>query len=414
MGASDGEILRGLFDAAIQAAQPLGKFDGRLPERPKGRTIVLGAGKASANMARAFEQAWGACEGVVVTRYGHAAPTRFIEVIEASHPVPDAAGLEAADRILALAQSAGADDLVICLMSGGASALLTRPSEGVSFQAKQTLNRTLLACGAPIQAMNMVRRSLSSIKGGRLAAAAAPARLVTYLISDVPGDDPAVIGSGPTIPQPTDLHEVRAILDRYGVVIDPALDAAMRDNLSGATQGGGVVHMLATPMLALEAAARQSLALGITPVILGDAIEGEAREVGTVMAGIARSVVMHEVPAKPPCVLLSGGETTVTLKGKGRGGRNAEFLLSLVIGLDGAPGRVAALAGDTDGIDGVEDNAGAWFDATAYAGAAKRGLDPKRYLADNDSYSFFNQLGLLVHTKPTLTNVNDFRAILIR
>lgn len=409
-----GELLRALVGAAIEAAQPHGKFEGRLPVRPRGRTIVLGAGKAAANMARAFEDAWGPCEGLVVTRYGHGAQTRFIDVVEASHPVPDAAGLDAANRIFALADAAGPDDLVVCLMSGGASALLTLPAPGIAFETKQAVNRALLKCGAPIQAMNAVRRAMSAIKGGRLAAAAAPARLVTYLISDVPGDDPATIGSGPTIPQRTSFSDVHSILVRFGVSIAPEAEAAMRANLSVPMAGAGDIHMLATPMMSLEAAARCALHHGITPVILGDAIEGEAREVGTVMAGIARSVAMHAVPARAPCVLLSGGETTVTLKGGGRGGRNAEFLLSLLIGLENPASDVSALACDTDGIDGVEDNAGAWFDLTAFEQAATLNLDPKRFLAENDSYSFFNALGRLVRTGPTLTNVNDFRAILIR
>lgn len=406
-------LLRAMFDAAIETAQPLGKFTGRLPERPRGRTIVVGAGKAAANMARAFERAWGPCEGAVVTRYGHGAATEFIDVVEASHPVPDAAGFAAAQKILALAQSAGPDDLVVCVMSGGASALLSLPAPGVTFETKQAINRTLLNCGAPIQAMNAVRRALSAIKGGRLAAAAAPARLVTYLVSDVPGDDPAVIGSGPTIPQTSSLADVRAIFDRYGITMDAALDAAMEANTASLVAQGGDVHMLATPMLALEAAAAVALAHGVTPVILGDAVEGEAREAGIVMAGIARSVVRHGVPAQRPCVLLSGGETTVTLKGEGRGGRNAEFLLALMIALDGVP-NVAALACDTDGIDGVEDNAGAWFDPAAFAQAQTLGLDARRFLLDNDSYAYFGALDRLVHTGPTLTNVNDFRAILIR
>lgn len=413
MTMSDGEILRSLLDTAIEAAQPEGKFDGRLPERPKGRTIVIGAGKASANMATAFEAAWGPCEGLVVTRYGHRTPTRFIEVVEAAHPVPDEAGLRAADRILALARSAAPDDLVVCMMSGGASALLTRPAEGIRFETKQAINRALLKSGAPIKAMNSVRKALSAIKGGRLAAAVAPARLVTYLISDVPGDDPATIGSGPTIAERGAIDEVLAILNHYRVELGPDVVAAMRANPDGSAAPQGEVHMLATPMMALDAAARRALELDITPVILGDAIEGEAREVGTVLAGIARSVATHNVPATPPCVLLSGGETTVTLRGAGRGGRNTEFLLSLLSSVGDLPG-VAAIACDTDGIDGVEDNAGAWIDSGTLGLAAERRLDPKAFLNNNDSYSFFGSLGRLVVTGPTFTNVNDFRAVLIR
>ena len=409
----DLDILRSLFDTAIAAAQPTGKFDGRLPERPQGRTIVVGAGKAASSMAGAFEAAWGPCEGLVVTRYGHGTPTRFIEVVEAAHPVPDAAGRAAADRILALAHAAGPDDLVVCLMSGGASALLTRPAPGISLEAKQAITRDLLRSGAPIGAMNTIRKAVSSIKGGRLAAAAAPARLVTYLISDVPGDDPALIGSGPTIPEATGVEAVLRLLRRYRIAVAPELIDAMRANVLAQAPAAGAVHMLATPKMALDAAAAQALALGITPVILGDAIEGEAREVGTVMAGIARSVVTHGVPVRAPCVLLSGGETTVTLVGAGRGGRNAEFLLSLLVGTAGLPG-IAAIAGDTDGIDGIEDNAGAWFGPGSGRDADDLGLDLKGRLADNDSHSVFAALGTLVHTGPTFTNVNDFRAVLIR
>ena len=412
MGA-DHEILRSLLDAAIAAAEPAGKFDGRLPARPKGRTIVVGAGKAASSMAGAFEAAWGPCEGLVVTRYGHRTPTRFIEVVEAAHPVPDEAGRAAADRILALAEAAGPDDLVVCLMSGGASALLTRPAPGISLAAKQAITRDLLRSGAPIGAMNMIRKSLSSIKGGRLAAAAAPARLVTYLISDVPGDDPALIGSGPTMPDLSDFEDVLRLLRHYRIAVAPELIEAMRANALAQPPLAGETYMLATPKMSLDAAARQALALGITPMILGDAIEGEAREVGTVMAGIARSIVTHGVPARAPCVLLSGGETTVTLVGTGRGGRNTEFLLSLLVGTAGLPG-IAAIACDTDGIDGVEDNAGAWIGPGSRAAADELSLDLKARLADNDSHAVFAALGTLVHTGPTFTNVNDFRAVLIR
>lgn len=410
---TDAAVLRALLDAAIAAAQPAGKFDGRLPDRPKGRTIVIGAGKASSAMAGAFEAAYGPCEGLVVTRYGHRTPTRHIEIVEAAHPVPDAAGLAAAGRILALARSAGPDDLVVCLMSGGASALLTLPAAGISFEAKQAINRALLASGAPIHVMNSVRKTLSAIKGGRLAAAVAPARLVTYLISDVPGDDPAVIGSGPTIPEVTDLAAVMGLVGHYGVTFSDDVLAAVRANAITTAPPGGDVEMLATPKMALDAAARRALDFGLTPMILGDAIEGEAREVGTVMAEIARSAASHGLPARAPCVLLSGGETTVTLRGRGRGGRNTEFLLGLLIGVGGISG-LSAIACDTDGIDGVEDNAGAWLDAAAMSAAAARDLDPKAFLADNDSYSFFSALDRLVHTGPTFTNVNDFRAIVLR
>lgn len=413
----DALILRALFDAALEAALPDGKFDERLPSKPKGRTIVLGAGKASARMAAVFEEVWakagGTCEGLVVTRYGHAVPTRSVEIVEAAHPVPDAAGLNAAKRILALAHEAGPDDLVVCLISGGASALLSLPAEGITFADKQDLNRALLKSGAPIGEMNLVRKSLSAIKGGRLAAAVGPAQLVTYLISDVPGDDPSSIGSGPTIPERVDPEAALSILSKYSIDVPLHVVGAIRANAVESSVEGGVVHMLATPKMALDAAARRARELGLKPLILGDAIEGEAREVGRAMAGIARSVRMYGEPAAVPCVLLSGGETTVTVRGAGRGGRNAEFLLSLALSLRGEAG-IAAIACDTDGIDGSEDNAGAWFDQAMFASAQEKGVDLASHLAGNDAYSAFAQLDRLVVTGPTLTNVNDFRAILIR
>jgi hydroxypyruvate reductase len=414
---NDAEILRALFDAALNAALPEGKFNGRLPPKPQGRTIVLGAGKASARMAAAFEEAWtrasGTCEGLVVTRYGHAVPTRSVEIIEAAHPVPDEAGQQAAKRILALAQEAGPDDLVVCLMSGGASALLSLPAEGVTLADKQALNRALLKSGAPIGEMNLVRKSLSAIKGGRLAAAVGPAQLVTYLISDVPGDDPSSIGSGPTIPERVDPDVALSILRKYGIDVPAHVVEAIKANTIDGPVAGGAVHMLATPKMALDAAAAKAREFGLTPLILGDALEGEAREVGRVMAGIARSALMHGEPAKAPCVLLSGGETTVTVRGQGRGGRNAEFLLSLALELKGEA-TVSAIACDTDGIDGSEDNAGAWFDPTLHERARNKGVDLVAYLAGNNAYTAFAELDRLVVTGPTLTNVNDFRGILIR
>ncbi|KFG67576.1 glycerate kinase [Microvirga sp. BSC39] len=414
---NDAEILRALFDAALNAALPEGKFDGWLPPKPQGRTIVLGAGKASARMARAFEEAWtragGTCEGLVVTRYGHAAPTRFVEIVEASHPVPDEAGLNAARRILALAQQTGPDDLVICLMSGGASALLSLPAEGVTLADKQNLNRALLKSGAPIGEMNLVRKSLSAIKGGRLAAAAGKAQLVTYLISDVPGDDPSSIGSGPTIPERVDPNLALAVLRKYGIEIPDHVLQAIKANVVDGTPAGGALHMLATPKMALDAAAARAREFGLEPLILGDAIEGEAREVGRVMAGIAQSARRHGDPVRAPGVLLSGGETTVTVRGQGRGGRNAEFLLSLALELKGEA-TISAIACDTDGIDGSEDNAGAWFDPMLHECARDKGIDLAAYLASNDAYTAFAKLDKLVVTGPTLTNVNDFRGILIR
>lgn len=414
---TDAEILHALFKTALDAALPDGKFDDRLPPRPKGRTIVLGAGKASARMAAAFEQAWsragGTCEGLVVTRYGHAVPTRSIEIAEAAHPVPDEAGLRAAGRILDLARQAGPDDLVVCLISGGASALLSLPAAGVTLADKQALNRALLKSGAPIGEMNVVRKSLSAIKGGRLAAGAGEAQLVTYLISDVPGDDPASIGSGPTIPERGDPETALSILQKYAIEVPTHVMKAIMANAVERPVAGGIVHMLATPKMALDAAAAKAREIGINPLLLGDAIEGEAREVGRVMAGIARSVASYDEPVATPCVLLSGGETTVTVRGRGRGGRNAEFLLALALSLKGED-RISAIACDTDGIDGSEDNAGAWFDATLHGEAQREGLDLASYLANNDAYSAFAQLGRLVVTGPTMTNVNDFRCILVR
>jgi glycerate 2-kinase len=414
---NDHEILRTLFESALSAALPDGKFDGCLPPKPKGRTIVLGAGKASARMAAAFEEAWtregGACEGLVVTRYGHAVPTRRIQIVEAAHPVPDEAGLEAARRILALAHEAGPDDLVVCLMSGGASALLSLPAKGVTLVDKQALNRALLKSGAPIGEMNLVRKSLSAIKGGRLAAAVGDAQLVTYLISDVPGDDPASIGSGPTIPERIDPDAALGILRRYGIDVPEAILQVIRSNSVAEPVNGGAVHMLATPKMALDSAAAKARELGFNALVLGDALEGEAREVGRVMAGIAHSAMMHGEPAQAPCVLLSGGETTVTVRGGGRGGRNAEFLLSLALSLKGQS-RISAIACDTDGIDGSEDNAGAWFDGTLFESARAKGIDLAAHLEANDAYTAFAQLDRLVVTGPTLTNVNDFRCILVR
>jgi glycerate 2-kinase len=412
-------FLCGLLDAAIAAANPDAIIAPHLPPPPRGRTIVLGAGKAAAAMARAVERHMsGPIEGLVVTRYGHAVPCARVEVVEAAHPVPDTAGRAAARRILEYAESAGADDLVLCLISGGASALLALPADGLALEDKQAVNRALLASGADIAQMNAVRKHLSAIKGGRLAAAAHPAKVVSLLISDVPGDDPAVIGSGPTVPDPSTFADAQAILRQYG--IEPP--AAVLEHLRAAKDetpkpgdarlAGAKTIIVARPQASLEAAAARAQDAGITPVILGDALEGEAREVGKVLAGIALQVRRHGQPAPSPCVLLSGGETTVTVRGGGRGGRNAEFLLALAIHLNGAPG-ISALAADTDGIDGSEDNAGAIALPDTLARAREKGLDAKDMLADNDAYGFFADLGDLVITGPTLTNVNDFRALLI-
>jgi glycerate 2-kinase len=412
-------LLCELLEAALEAARPAQSILPHLPPPPPGRTIVLGAGKAAAAMAQAVERHMaGRLEGLVVTRYGHSTPCAGIEVVEAAHPVPDAAGQDAARRILELAAGAGPDDLVICLISGGASALLALPAPGLRLEDKQAVNRALLASGADIGQMNVVRKHLSAIKGGRLAAAAHPARVVSLLISDVPGDDPAVIGSGPTVPDPSTFKDAEAILARYRIeapakVVEHLRAAADETPKPGDSRLEGIETVLiARPQASLEAAAAVARQHRLEPVILGDAIEGEAREVAKVMAAIALQVRRHRQPAAPPCVLLSGGETTVTVRGCGRGGRNAEFLLALAVQLNGAAG-ISALAADTDGIDGSEDNAGAMITPDTLARAEALGLDAKARLADNDGYGFFSALDDLVVTGPTLTNVNDFRAILV-
>jgi glycerate 2-kinase len=412
--------LRALFDAAVAAADPRRVLAAHLPDRPRGRCIVVGGGKSAAVMAAALEDAWPdvALEGTVVTRYGHAVPIRRIEVIEASHPVPDANSERGALRLLERVRGLQPDDLVVALMSGGASALLAAPASGLTLADKQAVNRALLACGANISEMNCVRKHLSAIKGGRLAAAAAPARVVTLAISDVPGDDPAVIGSGPTVPDPTTFAEARALLARYGIDPSPAVAARLQQEDDETPKPETLPHadfrLIAAPMMALRQAAETARGLGLTSIILGDALEGEAREIGTVMAGIARSVRAHGEPAAAPAVLLSGGETTVTMghDPAGTGGRNTEFLLGLAVALDGAPG-IWAVAGDTDGIDGMDDIAGALLFPNTLARVRAKGLDPRHMLAGHDSHSLFGAAGDLIRTGPTLTNVNDFRAILI-
>jgi glycerate 2-kinase len=417
-------FLRGLLGAALDAADPAKTLPGFLPPAPKGRTIVIGAGKAAAKMARAVEDHWpGALTGLVVTRYGHAVPCQRIEVVEASHPVPDAAGEDAARRILGMVQGLTRDDLVICLMSGGASALLALPAPGLSLADKQAVTRDLLRCGATIAEINCVRKHLSAIKGGRLAAAAHPARVATFAISDVPGDDPAVIGSGPTVADPSTFAEARGILAKYRLTPSPKVmnRLAASDDESpkpgDPRQAGASYQLIATPLAALEAAAKRAREHGVAPLILGDAIEGEAREVARIQAALARRAAAGRLatggqPLPLPAVLLSGGETTVTVKGKGRGGRNAEFLLALALALDGQKG-VFALAADTDGIDGTESNAGALIGPDTIARAKAKGLDLAANLADNDAWSAFDALGDLLVTGPTFTNVNDFRAILV-
>ncbi len=413
------QVLRKMLDAAIDAATPSRLIKSHLPPTPDGRTIVLGAGKASAAMAREVDAYMsGKVEGLVVTRYGHAVKCDHIEVVEASHPVPDEAGRAAAERMLKLAESAGAEDLVLCLISGGASALLALPASGLSLDDKQAINRALLDSGADITQMNTVRKHLSAIKGGRLAAAAHPAKVITLLISDVPGDDPAVIGSGPTVPDPSTFADASEIVARFNItqpkkVIDHLAKSEDETPKPGDPRLADIeTRLIATPQASLEAAVAIALDNGIRPIVLGSSIEGEARDVAKVMAGIAQQVRNHAQPAMPPCVLLSGGETTVTVRGKGRGGRNAEFLLSLAVQLAGAD-NIYALAADTDGIDGSEDNAGAIVTPDTLERAVALGLNAKSFLNDNDGYSFFDKLEDLVRTGPTLTNVNDFRAILV-
>ena len=410
-------LLRALFDAAVAAADPAAIVPAHLPARPRGRTIVVGAGKASAAMARAFERAWdGPLSGLVVTRYGHAVACERIEIVEASHPVPDAQGEQAARRILQSVQGLTADDLVVALISGGGSALLTAPAPGLTLADKQAVNRALLACGASIDEMNCVRKHLSAIKGGRLAAAAYPARVETLLISDVPGDDAAVIASGPTLPDPTTFAEAREILARYGVE-PPAAVRAYLERAGEETPKPGDprlarshAQIIATPQMSLRAAAAVAREAGFAPLILSDSIEGEARETARVLAAIAAQVRRYGEPVPAPCVLLSGGETTVTLRGNGRGGRNVEFLLALALALRGQAG-AWAIAADTDGVDGAEEIAGALIAPNTLARAAAAGLSAADYLARNDAHSFFEALGDQVVTGPTLTNVNDFRAI---
>ncbi len=412
-------LLREMFEAAIAAAQPALCVPPYLPEPPKGRLLVIGAGKASAAMAQAVEAHWpGELSGLVVTRYGYAVPCQRIEIVEAAHPVPDAAGLAAARRLLERVRGLGPDDVVLCLISGGGSALLPLPAEGLTLADKQAINRALLHSGATIAEMNCVRRHLSAIKGGRLAAACHPARVITLLISDVPGDDPMDIASGPTVPDPTTCADALAILDRYRIDPPPAARALLESGKGETVKPGDPrlasieTHLIATPQMALEAAAAVAAKAGITAHILGDSLEGEARDVGTVMAGIARQAASRGQPFSPPCVLLSGGETTVTVRGRGRGGRNVEFLLAFGIALNGQPG-IHALAGDTDGVDGQEDIAGAYLAPDTLARAWSQGIKPRDRLADNDGHGFFEALGDSVITGPTLTNVNDFRAILV-
>ncbi|MDH7798545.1 MULTISPECIES: glycerate kinase [unclassified Beijerinckia] len=408
-------LLETMFRAAIAAADPALAIPRHLPSAPRGRTIVIGAGKAAASMAKAVEDHWpGPLEGLVVTRYGHGAPCQRIEVVEAAHPVPDAAGRAAAGRILDKVQGLSPDDLVLCLISGGGSALLSLPIDGLTFEAKQAINSALLKSGAPIGEMNIVRKHLSAIKGGRLAAAAWPAQVVSLIISDVPGDDPAVVASGPTIADPSTSAQALEILQRYGIAVPEAVAQRLARGEDETPKPGDPrlarvqTHVIATAQLSLDAAAEIARQAGLKPVILGDAIEGEARDVGREHAALA----LHVTQEARPCALLSGGETTVTVRGTGRGGRNAEYLLALALALKGRAG-IHALAGDTDGIDGVEASAGALVAPDTLQRAAALGLNAQAMLDNNDAWTFFSTLDDLVVTGPTLTNVNDFRCTII-
>ena len=418
------EILRALFDAAVAAADPFEAIARRIPAPVAGRTVVVGAGKASAAMARGFETAWsGRLEGLVVTRYGHRVPCDQVEIVEAAHPVPDAAGQRVASCMLELARSLGPEDQLVFLASGGGSALLSLPAPGLTLADKQQVTHELLKSGATITEINTVRKHLSAIKGGRLAAAAAPARIVTLAISDVPGDDPAVIASGPTVPDPTTFAEARMVLVKYGIDAPRAVLSHLSDGAEETPKPDDPVFdrakfdLIASPQGSLQSAAAVAMQRGIVPIVLSDRIEGEARQVGLVHAGIALQVragkfLVGDQLISPPAVLLSGGETTVTVTGPGRGGRNVEFLLALAVGLNGADG-ISALACDTDGIDGTGDNAGAMVYPDTLARAAAHGISVHKALADNEGYGFFAALGDLVFTGPTLTNVNDFRAVLV-
>lgn len=413
-------FLISIFNAAVAAADPERTIRDHLPARPKGRTIVIGAGKGSAQMAAAFEKAWdGPIEGLVVTRYGYGAECERIEIIEAAHPVPDAAGLEASRRLLDKVQGLTADDLVVALISGGGSALLPSPAAGLTLADEIAVNEALLASGAPIAAMNTIRKHVSTIKGGRLAAAAWPARVVSLVVSDIPGDNPALVASGPTVPDSGSREDALASILAYGMKLPAAVMAHLNSPAADAPDplderfARNEVHMIASAGVSLEAAAAEARLQGIDAVILSDSIEGEAREVGGVHAAIAREVATRNRPFEKPVLILSGGETTVTLRAKGKGGRNSEFLLAFAIGITGVGG-IHALAADTDGIDGSEDNAGAFADGSTVSRMRAAGVDAKAMLAGNNAWTAFNAVGDLFVPGPTGTNVNDLRAILIR
>ncbi len=417
----DRDQLQRYFDKAVAAAQPDRAVAHHLPQRPKGRTIVVGAGKASAQMARAFEQSWDAPidDSLVVTRYGYGAACERIEIVEAAHPVPDMAGYLAARRMLEKLSGLRHDDLVVALISGGGSALLPQPAPGLSFEDEQAVNQILLASGAPISVMNLIRNQLSAIKGGRLAAMASPARVATLIVSDIPGDDPALVASGPTVPMALTRVDARKAVELYSLDLPPAATELLDSDLNppptpdDARFAHNTVSIIASAALSLEAAAIAAKADGLTPHILSDAIEGEARDVALVHAAMAREIAVRNRPFTKPTLVLSGGETTVTLRGDGRGGRNSEFLLSFALAIDGVAG-ITALAADTDGIDGMGDNAGAFADGTTAARLRAKGLDPRAMLANNDAYTAFAAIGDLFSPGPTGTNVNDFRAIIVR
>jgi len=419
MTPQDRAFLAGLFEAAVRAADPQAALQPHLPARPKGRLVVVGAGKGAAQLAAAFESLWdGPLEGVVVTRYGYGCATRAIRVIEAAHPVPDAAGLAASAEMFKAVQGLGPDDLVVALICGGGSALLPCPPGDLSLADEAALNRALLASGAQISVMNAIRKQVSGIKGGRLAVAAHPARVLTLVVSDVPGDDPAQVASGPTVPDPGTRAEARALVQSWRIELPPRVadwltgDAGTAPDPADPVFAGHEVRVIASARLSLEAAAAQAGAAGIPAAILSDAMEGEARDVGRVHAAITREIAARNRPFARPVLLLSGGETTVSLRGAGRGGRNSEFLLALALAAEGVP--FAALAADTDGIDGSEDNAGAFADGASMARLRALGADPAALLAGNDAYTAFDRLGDLFTPGPTGTNVNDFRAILLR
>ena len=408
-----------MFDAAIEAADPLASLKAHLPEKPKGRTVVIGAGKGAAQMAAAFEQLWdGPLSGVIVTRYGYAAPCQHVKVLEASHPVPDEAGLAASAALFETVRDLSADDLVVALVCGGGSSLLPSPPEGLTLADEQALNEALLASGAPIGAMNAIRKHCSTIKGGRLAKAAYPARVVSLVVSDVPGDDPAQVASGPTVPDDVTLEEALALVESLRIELPEAIkthlakESARAPDPSDEAFARNEVTVVASAGISLDAAAGVGRNAGYSVAILSDAIEGEARDIGLMHAAIARQVTDKNAPFQKPAIILSGGETTVTLRAKGRGGRNTEFLLSFANAIEGAQG-ITALAADTDGIDGSEDNAGAFADGQSAARIREGGVDPKAALSGNDAWGAFEAAGDLFVPGPTGTNVNDFRAILI-